>query len=102
MGLYKQIVLDSGVILNYHRIVSVNNITNISSIVEIASYTSKEKRQEEKEILEYNQNNVDKKDMNIFIHSMYLNKEYEKELNVDSAYNYIKTLEMFENSVDDV
>lgn len=102
MGLYKQIVLDSGIIINYHRIVSVNNITNHSSIIEIASYTGKEKREEEKEILEYNKINDDKKSFNMFIHSNYLSKDYEKELNVDSAYDYIKSLPMFENSVDDV
>ena len=48
MAIIKNITLDSGVIVNYHRVVSVNNITNVTSIVEVASYTSKAKREEEK------------------------------------------------------
>ena len=45
MGLKKEITLDNGVSVNYHRIVSINNITNVSTIIEVASYTSEEKRQ---------------------------------------------------------
>ena len=44
MALIKEIELNNGVKVNYHRIVSVNNITNHVSIIEVASYTSKEKR----------------------------------------------------------
>ena len=47
MALKKEIVLDSGVITKYHRIVSINNVTNVCSIIEVASYTSEEKRNEE-------------------------------------------------------
>ena len=49
MALNKKIELKNGVIVNYHRIVSINKITNNANIIEIASYTSKEKRDEEKE-----------------------------------------------------
>ena len=48
MALIKEITLENGIIINYHRVVSVNNITNHSSIIEVASYTSKAKREEEK------------------------------------------------------
>lgn len=95
MALSKNIELNNGITVNYHRVVSVNNITNHSSIIEIASYTSKEKRQEEKSALENNQ------PMNIFIHSEYLNVPYNSNLNVNSAYAYLKGLEKFENSEDD-
>lgn len=95
MALIKSITLDNGITVNYHRVVSVNNITNQASIIEVASYTSKEKRQEEKSALENNQ------PMNIFIHSEYLNVPYNSNLNVNSAYAYLKGLEKFENSEDD-
>lgn len=95
MALIKSITLDNGITVNYHRVVSVNNITNQASIIEIGSYTSKEKRQEEKLALESNQ------PMNIFIHSEYLNVPYNSNLNVNSAYAYLKGLEKFENSEDD-
>lgn len=48
MALYKEIDLDNGVTVRYHRVVSVNTITNVQNIIEVASYTSKEKRDEEK------------------------------------------------------
>lgn len=95
MALIKSITLDNGITVNYHRVVSVNNITNQASIIEVASYTNKEKRQEEKSALENNQ------PMNIFIHSEYLNVPYNSNLNVNSAYAYLKGLEKFENSEDD-
>ena len=40
MALKKEIELENGVMLNYHRIVSFNKITNISNVIEIASYTN--------------------------------------------------------------
>ena len=55
MALIKAITLNNGIVVNYHRVVSVNNITNHASIIEIASYISKEKRQEEKEALKNNE-----------------------------------------------
>ncbi len=95
MALSKEIKLENGITTNYHRIVSVNNITNQSSIIEVASYTDKEKRAEEKENLKNNE------PMDIYIKSRYYSKEYTKDLNVDSAYTYIKTLDEFIDSNDD-
>lgn len=96
MALIKPIMLDNGISVNYHRVVSVNNITNIASIIEIASYTSKEKRDEEKTAIK------NKETMDIFTKSRYIPITYEKELNVDYAYEYLKSLPEFENSSDDL
>lgn len=94
MGLQKEIILDSGITVNYHRIVSVNNIVNHASIIETASYTNQEKRIEE----------INKKvshaPINIFIDTEYINIPYNKELNVDTAYEYLKTTEKYKNSTD--
>lgn len=95
MAIIKSIELDNGITVLYHRVVSVSNITNFASIIEIASYTSKEKRIEEKGKL------VQGEDMDIFIHTIYHNKEYTKELNVDNSYDYLKTLDMFSGCTDD-
>lgn len=96
MALLKEIELDNGVTVNYHRVVSVNNITNHASIVEVASYTSKAKREEEKNALENSEG------MNIFIHTEYLNVPYDKDLNVISAYEYLKTTEKYLDAQDDL
>lgn len=95
MALIKAITLNNGIVVNYHRVVSVNNITNHSSIIEIASYISKEKREEEKEALKNNE------PMDIYIKSRHLPIAYDKDLNVDTAYEYLKTLDEFKNSKDD-
>lgn len=96
MAIIKNITLDSGVVVNYHRIVSVNNITNHATIIEVASYTSKAKRQEEKNAL------VNKEEMNVFIDTKYLEIPYDKDLNVNSAYGYLKTTETYSNGTDDL
>ena len=95
MALIKKTELENGVTTNYHRIVSVNNITNIETIIEVASYTSKEKREEEIEALENND------EMNIFIENKYYNVTYDKDMNVDSAYEYLKTLDEFKDAKND-
>ncbi len=92
MGLRKGITLDNGVIVNYHRIVSINNITNVSTIIEVASYTSKDKREEEKTAIENSEA------MNVFINTNYINKEYEEDFGIEQAYSYLKTLDKYKNA----
>lgn len=94
MAIFKKIELDNGITTNYHRVVSINNITNHSSIIEVASYTNEDKRLEEKEAIENGT------PMNVFIETTYLSTDYNKNLNVDNAYDYLKTTEMFEDAKD--
>ena len=95
MALIKEIELENGVKVNYHRIVSVNNVTNHASIIEVASYTSKEKREQEKEAFER------KEFIDVFKETQFIEKEYEEDLNVVSAYEYLKTLPEFSGCTDD-
>lgn len=94
MALIKEIELENGIKVNYHRIVSVNNITNHVSIIEVASYTSKEKREQEKEAFEKG------KFIDAFKETKFIEKEYEEDLNVVSAYEYLKTLPEFSGCTD--
>lgn len=94
MALLKPINLDNGITTNYHRVVSVNNITNISSIIEVGSYTSQEKREEEKNAIKNN------KRMNVFIESDYINIPYNQVLNVVSAYEYLKQTDKYSGAED--
>ena len=96
MALKKDITLENGIVLNYHRVVSVNSITNNSSIIEVASYINEKQREKEKEWYETNS----QEDMNVFIDTKIYSKEYDKELNVDSAYDYLKTLDEFKDAED--
>lgn len=95
MAIKKHITLDNGVLVNYHRVVSVNNVTNHASIIEVASYTDKEKREEEVEKLSKGE------DMNIFIYTEYISSPYNENLNVVKAYDYLKELDKFKGCIDD-
>ena len=94
MALSKKIGLGNGVVVNYHRVVSVNTITNVQNIIEVASYTSRSKRQEEIEAV------ANGTEMNVYIHTQYLNAEYDQNMTVEGAYNYLKTLPGFEGATD--
>lgn len=97
MGLKKQIELENGITLNYHRIVSINKITNNAIIVEVGSYISKEKRQEEIEY--YNSEDMNKM-MNVFIHTTYINKTYNEDETIKDLYEYLKGTEKFKDAED--
>ena len=91
MAIKKNIELPNGINLSYHRIVSINNITNHSTIIEVASYVNEEQRNKEKQWYELGGNG----DMNVYIRSENYFKEYDKNLNVDNAYEHLKTLEEY-------
>lgn len=94
MAIKKEIELDNGIVINYHRIVSINKITNLQNIIEIASYTNISKREEEKEAIE------DGQPMNVFINTNYISTEYDKNLTIEDAYNYLKTSDKFKGAED--
>lgn len=93
MALIKEIELDNGVKVNYHRVVSINKIINVQNVIEVASYTSKEKRQEEIE--------KSGQEMNVFIHTSYISTEYNANINIENVYDYLKTLEQFKDAIND-
>ena len=96
MALKKDKVLDNGIVLTYHRVVSVNSITNMQSTIEVGSYLNKEQREKEREWYETG----GQERLNVYIGTTYYTKEYDKDLNVDSAYEYLKTLEDFADAED--
>lgn len=97
MALKKNITLDNGIPVSYHRVVSINKVINNSNIIEVASYVSEEKRQEE--IDYYNSDEVDKS-INVFIYTEYLNKEYSETETIKDVYEYLKTTEKFKDAED--
>ncbi len=97
MALAKKIELNNGIIVNYHRIVSINKITNEAVIIQVASYTSEAKRQEE--IDYYNSTEEDKK-MDVYIDTVFINKEYDEKDTIKDLYEYLKTTERFEGAID--
>ena len=84
MALSKKIGLGNGVVVNYHRVVSVNTITNVANIIEIASYTSRTKREEERDAVSGGE------PMNIYIHTRFENAPYDQTMTVEGAYEWVK------------
>lgn len=96
MALIKELVLDSGITVYYHRVVSVMNVTNQASIIEVASYTSKAKREEEIAAIIANE------PMDVFIQPDYISLPYDAILDVDGAYVYLKTLDKYLDFTNDL
>lgn len=94
MALKKEIELDNGITLKYHRIASINKITNHCTVIEVASYTSEEKREVEKEAL------ANKTSFDVYVHTTLFNKEYDETDTIENMYEYLKTTEMFEGAED--
>lgn len=89
MALIKEIELESGVPVRYHRVVSVNTITNVANIIEVASYTSQEKREVEQAAVSNGE------PMNIYIHTRFENAPYDQTMTVEGAYGWLKNIPEF-------
>ena len=100
MALNKKIELENGVTTNYHRIVSINQFINGQTVIELASYTDKDKREEEKNAYKTAQETGQFPEMNVFIDTKFINKDYEEEESIEGAYDYIKGLEEFKGAKD--
>lgn len=84
MALIKEIELESGIPVRYHRVVSVNTITNVQDIVEVASYVSQAKREEERAALESGEPH------SVFIDTRYVSAPYGTCPTVTRAYEWLK------------
>lgn len=100
MGLKKQIELSNGIVLNYHRIASINKITNNTTIIEVASYINKEKRLKEIQALNDGLETGEAVQMDVFINTSFINKEYNEADTINDLYDYLKTTDKFKNAED--
>lgn len=100
MALKKQIELNNGIVLNYHRITTINKVTNNTTIIEVSSYINEAQRQKEQGALQQAQSNGEAIKMNVFIETTYLNKEYVENETIKDLYNYLKTTDKFYEAED--
>ena len=90
MGLYREIELESGVTVKYHRVVSVNTVTNVQDVVEVASYTSQAKREESRD-----------PESDVFVNTSFFAAPYGICPTVQSAYEWLKvSVPEFEDALD--
>lgn len=95
MALLKKIELDSGIILNYHRIVAITKVTNHATVIEVAGYTSKEKRDLEAQQL------IDGCAVTAYIDTSFMSVDYDEGATIKDWYAYLKTTEKYSGAEDD-
>lgn len=95
MALLKAVELDSGIILNYHRIVAITKITNHSTVLEMASYTSKTKREQEVQQLANNE------EVTAYVDTSFISVDYDEKTTIKDWYAYLKTTEKYSGAEDD-
>ena len=127
MALQKEIELENGIVLNYHRIMSLNKIINVSNNIEVSSYTNETQRNKEREYYELQKekaklqtklfkknlseeekekvleesdelNEELNKGINVFIETEFIELPYDEKMTVEDAYEFLKTLEKYKNS----
>ena len=110
MALQKEIELENGIILNYHRITSLNKITNISNNIEVNSYISESQREKEKayqeiqrksdndEELTEEEQEILEKGINVLVVADYISIPYDENMTIETAYEYLKTTEKYKNA----
>lgn len=97
MALYKEVELDNGIKLTYHRIRNINIETNMANWVEITSYIDKEARL--KEISSYADGDEGFQ-WNGYTETSMLEMPYDQTMTVDSCYTNLKRMEKFSGCKD--
>lgn len=95
MAITKNITAPNGVPLTYHRVVSVNCIKGVQNIIEVASYVSAAARAGEAEAIA---NQV--AEQNVYIETNFVNAPYDPEMTYTDAYEYIKSIEPYNDGND--
>ena len=101
MAIKKQITLSNGVVTEYHRIAMLKIDTNQQNTILIHSYLSEDGRQIEKDYAAGKYDNVERGLMKFpYVDARYLNRDYDGEMTIVKAYEWLKTLPEFEGAED--
>lgn len=112
MAIIKEIELDNGIILNYHRITNFSKITNISNNIEISSYINETQRNKENayqkaqikkangEILTEEEQQLLDNGINVLVETDYIQIPYDADMTIEDAYTQIKTTDKYKNAED--
>lgn len=101
MAIKKQITADNGVVVEYHRVALLSIDVNQQNTILIHSYISADGRQVEKDYAAGLYDDLDEGMMKFpYVDAQYINCDYDGNMTVSAAYNYIKTLPQFEGAED--
>lgn len=87
MALKKEEILENGIKVTYHRIITLQLVINREINIVVGSYISKSTRKNDI---------LDDKLIKTEIYTV----EYDKDFNIEKAYNYLKATEEFKNAED--
>ena len=90
MALYKPIKQEDGVTTNYHRILFLTQTVNSHNSVAVLSYVDKETRADE----------IGNVIAQPYQKSVTYQTEYDPNMTIETAYDYIKTLPQFDGAED--
>ena len=86
MAIIKEIKQEDGVTTSYHRILALTQTINSHNSIEVLSYVDAKSRETENaEVRPYKQ-------------GITFELEYDENMTIADAYNYLKTLELFEGA----
>ena len=96
MAINKNETLPNGLPLSYWRIVSLTCVVNNQSIIEVAGYVNQEQREREQE---YDPETATEP-LDVITETRFINIDYDPNLSVNQAYEYLKTLPEFSGGTD--
>ena len=101
MAIKKQITAGNGVVTEYHRIAMVKIDTNQQNIILVHSSISEAERRIEKDYAKGKYRDVDEVLIKWpYIDAQYLNCNYDGDMTISKAYEYLKTLPQYEGAED--
>lgn len=101
MAIKKSVTAPNGIVTEYHRIAMVKIDTNQQNTILVHSYLSDAGRQVEKDYAAGLYNDLEEGMMNWpYVDAQYLDCDYDGEMTVAKAYEYLKTLPEYEGATD--
>lgn len=98
MALSKSVTLPNGIVLKYHRIAMIKNEINQQTTILVHSYLNAEGRQYEKD---YANGLIEGEPTFPYVYARYYNIDYDPEMTVVLAYEWLKdNIPEFENAED--
>lgn len=101
MAIKKTVTKPNGIVTEYHRIAMVKIDINEQNTLLVYSYLSEAGRQIEKDYAAGLYADLEEGMMNWpYVDARYLNCDYDGEMTIVKAYEYLKTLPEFEGAID--
>lgn len=101
MAIKKTLTAANGIVTEYHRIAMVKIDTNQQNTILVHSYLSESGRQIEKDYANGLYDDLEEGMMNWpYVDTQYINCEYDGEMTITKAYEYLKSLPAFEGAID--